>query len=324
MGLKRFKLAFDYMRGMPDTGAYPPVVGIESTNNCNLDCVMCPRQEMTRPVADIEMGLFHKTVDDIAGKTEFIWLQDYGEPFLNKNIFEMIRYARAKGLKVGISTNVTVMTDKIIAGIFDSGLDYIIFAIDGATKETYEKIRVGAKYDKVLENARRFLAEKTRRRSPIFTTVQCIYMEATEAEIDTFRGQWDLPGVDGVRIRQVTYSGKHGKFDNETERKPCYWLWSNPHVKQDGTVVPCCQDVNATLAIGNVKDATLGEIWNSPRMQEIRQMHVDGRAGELELCRGCNMYQPHTALALGSAAFDYFTVNKLVPRVETLLARLRY
>ena len=324
MGIKRVKLAFDYIRGRADTGAFPPVVGIESTNNCNLDCVMCPRQEMTRPVADIEASLFRKTIDGIAGKVEFVWLQDYGEPFLNKEIFDLIRYARAKGLRVGISTNVTVMTDKIIEGILDSGLDYIIFAIDGATKATYEKIRVGANYDRVLENARRFLAAKVASRAPIFTTVQCIYMEATETEVGAFRSEWRIPGVDAVRIRQITYSGKHGKFDNATERKPCYWLWSNPHIKNDGTVVPCCQDVNSTLAIGNIKDAPLDEIWNSARMQEIRRLHVDGRAGELELCRGCNMYQPHAALALGASVLDYFTVNKLVPRVETLIARLRY
>src|SRR3989344_6910752 len=114
MSWSRFKLALAYLRQDPLTAEFPPVVGIESTNNCNLDCVMCPRQEMIRPVEDMRVPLFEQTVDQLAGKTEFIWLQDYGEPFLNKNIFAMIRYARAKGLKVGISTNGTVLTEKII------------------------------------------------------------------------------------------------------------------------------------------------------------------------------------------------------------------
>ncbi|MGZ3711598.1 MAG: radical SAM protein, partial [Bdellovibrionota bacterium] len=132
MSWNRVKLAVSYLGKKTDTGRFPGVVGIESTNNCNLDCVMCPRQEMTRPVADMQKPLYEKTIDNLAGKTEFIWLQDYGEPFLNKDIFSMITYARAKGLKVGISTNGTVLTDKIIDGIFESGLDYLIFAIDGA------------------------------------------------------------------------------------------------------------------------------------------------------------------------------------------------
>lgn len=325
MRLSRLKLAKDYLFKRVDTGTtYPSVVGVEPTNNCNLDCVMCPRQEMTRKIGDIDLGMFKHVIDDLKGKSEFVWLQDYGEPFLNKQIFDLIRYAKSQGLKTGISTNGTVLTDKIIEGILDSGLDYLIFAIDGATKETYEKIRVGAKFEKVLENARRFLAAKQKRGAKIFTVVQCIYMEATENEVSAFREMWTLPGVDAVRIRQVTYSGEKGsKFDNTTKNRPCYWLWSNPHVKWDGTVVPCCQDVDAKHALGNVKDAPLDEIWNSEKMQKMRQLHLDGRAGEIPLCRGCNMYQPSPPLVIGSALLDYFTVNKLVPRVETLLSRFR-
>lgn len=324
MNFQRMKLALAYVRKKSKLSSYPPVVGIESTNNCNLDCIMCPRQEMTRPVFDMASPIYRKIIDDIAGKTDFIWLQDYGEPFLNKSIFEMIRYAKAKGLRVGISSNATVLTDKIIEGIFASGLDYLIFAIDGGTKETYEKVRVGGNYEKTVANVERFLAAKTAGRHKIFTVIQCIYMETTENDISAFSQYWRKPGVDSVRIRQVTYSGKQGKFDNETERKPCYWLWSNPHIKNDGTVVPCCQDVNATLALGNVNEQRLDEIWNNEKMQELRQKHIDGRAGEIPLCSGCNMFQPNDILILGSSAFDTFTVNKLVPRVESALSRLRY
>lgn len=324
MSWNRLKLAAAYLRGNAATASFPPVVGIESTNNCNLDCVMCPRQEMTRKVSDMEQPLYERIIDGLAGKTEFVWLQDYGEPFLNKNIFKMISYARGKGLKVGISTNGTVLTDKIIDGIFDSGLDYLIFAIDGATPATYEKIRVGAKYDRVIENARRFLDKKVAGGHRTFTVVQCIFMEATKTEVREFRRQWKLPGVDAVRLRQLTYSGKAGQFDNASTAKPCYWLWSNPHIKNDGTVVPCCQDVNATLALGNVKDQPLDEIWNSPKMQELRALHTSGRGGEIPLCQNCNMVQPAAPLIVAAAVPDYLTVNKWVPRVESVLSALRY
>lgn len=322
MSWNRLKLALSYLGKETDTGRFPGVVGIESTNNCNLDCVMCPRQEMTRPVADMARPLYEKTIDALAGKTEFVWLQDYGEPFLNKEIFGMIRYARERGLKVGISTNGTVLTDKIIDGILESGLDYLIFAIDGATAETYEKIRVGATYEKVAENVRRFLAKKGKHK--IFTVVQCIYMEATSQEVRQFRRQWKLPGVDAVRIRQLTYSGKGSRFDNLTTQKPCYWLWSNPHIKNDGTVVPCCQDVNSTLALGNIQNDSLDRIWNGEKMQELRAKHLAGQAGEIPLCRNCNMVQPSAPLILAAAIPPYLAVNRLVPKVETMLSFWRF
>lgn len=321
----RIKLAFDFLGTRPACGAaYPSVVGIESTNKCNLDCVMCPRQEMTRPVGHMDLALFQRIIDDLAQKTEFVWLQDYGEPFLNPRIFEMIRYARQKGLRTGISTNGTVMNERIIDGILDAGLDYLIFAFDGVTRETYEKIRVGARFDKVTANIRRFLQRKKETRSGIYTVLQCICMAQTESEIGTFLRTWRSPGVNAIRIRQLTYSGNEGKFRNEPGRKPCYWLWANPHIKQDGTVVPCCQDYDGQLALGNIADGPLSAIWNNERMRDIRQTHIQGRAGEIPLCKNCNMYQPAPYLVLASAFVPYFLVNKLVPRVETWLSLRRY
>jgi len=324
MSAKRVKLAKDYLLRKKTTGAFPSVIGIETTSRCNLDCIMCPRQEMTRGKGDMDLELFKKISDSIIGNVEFIWLQDYGEPFLNKGIFDMIRYAKKSGLRTGISTNATVLDEGIIENIMFSGLDYIIFAFDGATKETYEKIRRGAKYEQVVQNIKQFIANKNERKADIFTVIQCIYMRDTEKEIKDFKRMWKIKGVDGIRIRQVTYSGGEGKFKNRLDSRPCYWLWSDPHIKWDGTVVPCCQDVNAVYPLGNIKDKSFGEIWNSEGMVRLREMHISGKYKELPLCKNCNMYQPNNMLIIGSSFFNYLTVNKLVPRIETLLSRIKY
>jgi len=320
----RVALALAYLRRQARTRSYPAVVGIETTNRCNLDCVMCPRQEMTRPIGDMRELTFKRIIDDIAGKVEFVWLQDYGEPLLNKDTLRFVRLAKAAGLRTGISTNGTVLVNSVIEDIFDSGLDYIIFALDGATKETYERIRVGAKFDRVTAGIRGFLARKIARGAKTFTVLQCICMEQTQDEIGVFARSWRVPGIDALRIRQLTYSGNEGRFRNDRGRRPCYWLWANPHVKHDGTVVACCQDVNAALALGNIHEQSFHEIWNGEQMRRLRQAHIDGRQDQIPLCRSCNMYQPATAMICGSVLLPYFTVNKLVPRVETLLSRHRY
>lgn len=318
------KLAKDYLLRRKTVSAFPSVIGIETTSRCNLDCIMCPRQEMTRKTGDMGIELFKNITDDIKGNVEFIWLQDYGEPFLNKDIFDMIRYAKKSGLKTGISTNATVLNAGIIENILSSGLDYIIFAFDGATKETYEKIRRGAKYERVAQNIKQFIVKKNERRADIFTVIQCILMSDTEKEIKDFKRIWKINGVDGIRIRQVTYSGGEGKFKNRLNVRPCFWLWSDPHIKWDGTVVPCCQDVNAVYPLGNIKDKSFGEIWNSGGMVRLREMHILGKYGELSLCKNCNMYQPNNMLIVGSSFFNYLTINKLVPTVESIIAKIRY
>ena len=324
MKIKRLKLAADYLFKNSRTVSYPSHIGIETTNNCNLDCIMCPRHDMIRPVQDMNMQLFRKVIDDIKGEVEMVWLQHYGEPFLDKKIFEKIEYAKKNGLQTGISSNGTALSPGVIENIFESGHDYIIFAFDGASKETYEKIRLGANFEHVTSNIKKFLEIKDKKKSNTFTVLQLICMSETEDEIQDFISQWDIDGVDGVRIRQVTHSGDQGKFNNRSKKQPCYWLWSDPHVQADGTVVPCCQDVNAVYPIGNINKQSLGEIWNSEKMIKLREKHIDGNLEDLSLCQNCNMYQPHPALVVGNSILDYTQASRLVPQAETIISKLRY
>ncbi len=319
----RLKLTRDYLLRKTEISAYPSVLGIETTGRCNLDCIMCPRREMTRQTGDMDISLFERIIDDISGRVEFVWLQDYGEPLLNKNIFRMIEYAKKRGLSTGISTNATALTGEAAENILASGLDYIIFAFDGATRETYEKIRKGADYTVVKQNINRFIGKKMKYNARIFTVIQCIYMEETEKEINDFIRTWNIKGVDGTRIRQLTYSGNRGKFKNTLHGRPCYWLWSDPHIKWDGTVVPCCQDVNAVYPLGSITNESLSALWNSEGMVRLREKHISGKQNEIPLCKDCNMYQPGLPLIIGSSFFRYITVNKLVPRIETILSKKR-
>lgn len=325
---KRFTLLWDYLSGNTICKAGPLEIGIEVTNRCNLDCIMCPRKKMTRPLGDMSFDLFTKIIDSGRDHLEFVWLQDYGESFLNSAIFEMINYCRKNGIRTGISTNATLLDKNLSERILTSGLDYLIFGFDGVTKETYENVRKGANYEKVVNNIRQFLEKKTKMETKIFTVLQCICMKETEEEIKKFKKLWKIPGVDAIRIRQVTFGiepakEKDKKFVNP-KKGPCYWLWSNPHIKWNGTMVPCCQDVNAIYPLGNINKDSLFELWNSERMVELRKTHLLGEYRSLNLCKDCNMYQPSALLVIGSSFFNLYTVNRLVPRMETKLSLLRY
>jgi len=318
----RLSLLKGYLFKNTEPGLWPSVIGIEITNRCNLDCLMCPRQNMTRSIGDMDMTLFKKIIDEISDKVEYVWLQAYGEPLLHKEVFGMIRYAKGRDLNVGLSTNATVIGSDMSDKLLESGLDYIILAFDGACKATYEKVRKGADYDSVIKNIDLFLRKKNERRSKMFAVVQCIYMRETEKEIKRFLNMWRKKGVNGIRIRQVTYSGE-GKYKNLSKRA-CYWLWHDPYITWDGTLIPCCQDVNAVYPLGNVSAAPIIKLWNSRKMQELRQIHIEGGGYKTGLCKGCNMYQPGKLLVIGSSFFSASAVNKLVPVVESFISRLRY
>ena len=72
----------------------------------------------------------------------------------------MIRITRDAGIRTGMSTNATLLDDKRADMLLDSGLDYVILAFDGATKETYEKYRIGATFEKTRENILEFSDEE--------------------------------------------------------------------------------------------------------------------------------------------------------------------
>ena len=325
----RLSILKDYVLKNTKVSGRPFELGIELTNRCNLDCLMCPRQNMKRKQGDMDFRLFKRIIDDNFGSLEFVSLQQYGEPLLYPKLIEAIDYCKQKNVRCGISTNATLLDEKLSESIIRSGLDHIILAFDGASRETYEKVRKGSSYDQVVGNIKTFLELREKMDSDIFTVIQCIYMRDTEDEIREFKRQWGRSSVDAVRIRQVTYSGNKPavgaeKFVNTNLGAPCYWLWREPSIHWDGTVASCCMDVNADIPIGNLSNEPLSVIWNNKKMIHIREMHKTGRAGEIPLCKDCNMIQPNALFGLGAYLFDSYRIKKMIPYLETRISKLRY
>lgn len=329
--MNRITLIKDYLTKSTICHCPPRRIVIETTSRCNLKCKMCLRTiKMNRPAKDMNLKTFQKIIsNNRKNKLEFISLQAYGEPLLHSQIFEMIRLAKSFGIRTGISSNATVLDKVKSHKLLKAGLDYIIFAFDGATKKTYEDIRRGANYEQVEKNIQHFLEIKRDLNSDIFVVIQCIYMAETANEIAAFKRKWKMPGVNALRIRQLTQGISN--YDESVRRQffnrrdiPCYWLWTEPTILWDGTVIPCCQDVNGDYALGNINKTTLFQIWNSSKMQRLRKNHLEGKRSTISICRDCNMYQPSLPLALISGLFNVFTLNKIVPYAESIISYLRY
>jgi hypothetical protein len=92
------------------------------------------------------------------------------------------------------------------------------------------------------------------------------------------------------------------------------------YVKQNGDVYPCCQSYTLDGGpVGNIATESLPEIWNSNAMQRMRELHVSGRAGEIDVCARCCTTIPSGALVAGSLLLHGRTVRKLLPWVERLV-----
>lgn len=314
----RLKLTTAYFLKFPKVWGMPVEASIEITSYCNLKCIMCTRGTMNRPLKHMHSSLFQKTIDQLAPSIELVYLHGLGEPFLNKNLFKMINYAKKKGLKVGISTNATLIDKKAAKKLLDSEIDYIIFAMDGATKETYEKIRIGGNFIQVEKNIKNFLALKKKRQKTPFVVMQFIKMPENEKEVDLFLEKWRHTGVEAVRIKPVVDFLNRNQTLKTNLTSSCFYPYRMVNIFFDGTVIPCCEDNYAEYALGNLKEKSLQEIWNGSKAQFLRHKLASGKGNEISICRQCHYPQPSIWVILGVTLFDNFTVKKILPFLERM------
>lgn len=272
---------------------HPSILAIESTNQCNLDCIMCPRKFMTRKIGFMDFSLFKKIINEGKDYTDFVWLNLFGEPLLHPQIIEMINYCCQAGIKPGISTNATVLNCEMSEKLLNSGLHRIILSLDGATKETYEKIRKNANFETVLANVKYFLdlKEKKGKKRP-FTTIQVIKMNETLEELNDFFQKWNPYKVEVLAKKFDTWGGTIKEMKPENQKDdyrgrpyPCKWFWYYLVITWDGKVLPCCRDYDEKLILGDIKEKSLLEIWNNEPILKQRRQQIDGDFPKL--CKDC-------------------------------------
>jgi len=275
-----------YRLGRERGPIFPDRVYVESTNHCNLKCIMCPTGlgVLERPKGYMDMGLYRAIVDEIGPYTGSAVLHSWGEPLMHPGLFEMIRYGKAAGIRMETSTNITLLNEKRAREVLESGLDVLYLAMDGVTKETYERVRVNAKWDKVCRNLETFLALKRELGAGTKVVMQIIAMQETATEVRAFVERWLRPGVDQVNVKHLDTWGD--QVDAITEhavdvagmpmvRRPCPNLWYHGYVFWDGTLTMCERDYDRKTPLGNVKDGVL-KAWNGPAMRALRRKHVEG------------------------------------------------
>lgn len=321
--VNRWKLLWAYLTRKADVRALPVEYIVETTAKCNLYCPMCPRETHKQPKEDMTDDIFQRLVSQAGHSAEHMMLIGLGEPFLDPKIFDRIEYCRNHSVSTLLSTNGTLLDEDNARRLLDSPLKHITLSFDGATKESYEYYRKGARFERVRDNFLRFARMKAERNAPIQVVVQMVRMERNASEVDEFLRFWRAaPGVDQVRIKEDETNLMRPEAGHESAdwKFPCHYLWRGPmYVKHSGDVYPCCQSYMLDgEPVGNLAVSSLTEIFNSPRMQEYRRLHIAGRAGEIAMCARCCTTIPHPVLVAGSLLLHGETVRKILPVIERL------
>jgi radical SAM protein with 4Fe4S-binding SPASM domain len=299
---------------------WPTHLMIEPSSLCNLHCSLCPVSTgLKRPQGMMEMDLFKRVLDEVGEQVFNLQLWGWGEPFLNPNIFEMIAYARGKGVKVISSTNGHLFAREEYADrLVRSGIDSIIFAIDGVTQESYERYRQGGKLETALQGIRNVAARKRAlgAKRPLIN-FRFIVMAQNEEEISRVKTLAPTVGADALTFKTLNphsvdpYSpsaadpggGKvfiprdprHRRFcygaDLDTRRRrkrnPCKQLWNNPVIHWDGNVISCSYDPREEFPLGSLREKSFAEIWSGESYRRLRRQFRDDWE-QMPRCNDCS------------------------------------
>lgn len=275
----------------------PEIVQIESTNICNAKCVFCPRDEMHRRQGVMSMALYQKIVDECAAlRIEHVRMHNYGEPFIDRQLVEKVRYAKTRGVpQVGMISNGSLITDEVARGMIEAGLDAINISVDASGRETFERTRVGLKYEKVIANIERIvrIRQEMGRRRPklILSFVRQNDSEDERAFIEHWRRV-----ADKVHITDLhNWAGTLNREANVNY--PCYRPWLTFTVLWDGRVALCCADFDGREILGDLNTSTIRDIWNAEPYVWARRQHLD--SGGPDVCRACDLPKKDSPLWIG-------------------------
>ncbi len=288
----------------PKTGTvpeFPLCLDIETTNVCNLDCVMCPRTVYIArgtygPIGMMDFDTYRRIIDEGAKHgLPSVKLQYLGEPLAHPDVAKQIKYAKDAGvLDVMFNTNATLLTEQKAHEILDAGLDAIFFSVDSIYPEKFNRIRLGANYDQVLANILRFLEiKKAGGHRKVHTRVSLTVMENDLDELVQFKDFW-LQHVDVVGFGVYHDVNADGIETPYNPNFTCAQPFQRMFIMWDGVCTPCCVDDHRGYRTGNVKQSSVYDIWHGKAYQRMRDVQLNGKYREIGICKNC--YVPYTEL----------------------------
>jgi len=289
---------------------YPISISVEPTTNCNLKCPQCPTgtKNLKRSKGQISIDSFRNIVDKTAPYLLNIFLYFQGEPFLNSNIYELIKYANSKNIFTSTSTNGHFLSQKNCKKIIDSNLDKLIISVDGTNQKIYEQYRVGGDLQTVISGIKNIVAEKKKAKSkkPLIE-LQFLVIKANEHQIDDMKKLSKNLKVNKLSIKTAQvynfendkqyipvnsrYS-RYKKFNNKwilkkKQKNKCWRLWNSTVITWNGEVLPCCFDKDAKYSFGNINNEKISEIIRNNKFNTFANKLLNNRK-DIDICSNCS------------------------------------
>lgn len=285
---------FMFYENNPEKPDFPLYLILEPVSICNLRCPFCHQvdEKLTKNksmMGMMDVALFKKIIDEAHEcGTKAITLTCRGEPTLHPHLGEMLEYCKGKFIEFKMNTNATKLTEKLIHQILKSDLSDIVFSVDSYYKEEFESLRVGANFEEVVNNIKKFkeIKEEFYPNSRCITRVSGVHV-SDKQDPEKFKEFWQ-PYVDFVvMVRMLPKWNIYTNSKDEMRDAPCHYLGRSLSIYFDGSVNPCDMDYLGKLSFGSLKEMTIQDIWNSKKHQELFLAHRNGKRDLYNPCDRC-------------------------------------
>ncbi|MAH97784.1 MAG: hypothetical protein CMA12_00335 [Euryarchaeota archaeon] len=267
----------------------PYRIVVDPTNACNLGCPLCPTGlgASTRTKKILKVNDFKKIVDQVQDYCIEIHLYNWGEPTLNKNLIEMLQYAKSKNIWSRISSNLSLkFKEGYLEDLLKSGLNLLHVDVDGLDQEVYAKYRRKGNLSVVIGNLKKIMnIKKTLELEEPKIEIAMLAMRQNEHQHQEFFKFGKELSVDDTKLHKIqhnpnmdekwlpkntdliykTYEGGQASSTSglDNEIKQCNWPWSGIVINPDGGVNPCCIIDDPNSDFGNTNSDTISKIWNN-------------------------------------------------------------
>lgn len=280
----------------------PYKITFDPSSLCNLRCGGChtgtKHPEMIKPSV-LKFEDFKVMFDKVKDYTLSISLYNWGEPFLNKDIFKIIQYSTENKVGTTLHSNFNHFNEEMAEKLIRSGLTHLYLSIDGASQDIYSIYRIKGNYDVVIKNVETLLRKKKELNShfPIVTwkyltfdhNIHQIKQAAQKAEalgVDDFEVFKANTSLMDLHQEAQKYIQQPALFKTLPAR--CNSLWSSIYVGPDGSLFPCSLSFRASESFGNLLHSDLKNIWNNSQYINARALFTNKKPGTDNLPSPCN------------------------------------
>lgn len=287
----------------------PTKVQIQTIDRCNASCIMCPYSSLAKTSSTNTMddALYIKILKDIrkVGTVRSVMLMLQNEPLLDTKLPDRIRLIKeilGRNVQTETVTNGAPLTQTMIDRLSACGIDLVCVSIDAIREGTFDRIRRGLDYERVVRNTLSLSKHLGSNR----VHVKFLRQRDNDGEEQAFEQYWRRQGIKAVFTQPTNRAGSLQSYERIKKRHPRLWKkmiypvlnrcvhacplpFSNMSILSNGRVVLCCNDWEPRDIVGDLSRQTVQEAWNGEKINHYRQMLWKHKTRDSLICADCSL-----------------------------------